>query len=143
MLSDVASQAHYQRSTIYVPPYGVDFDTWAQSDPTRDWHVGLGRIDNQLSTIDVVSGGSGYDAETTVEITGGGGTQAVAYPLVDPTTGAVTSIQLTNPGRGYTSLPTVTIHGKGSAPRPRRCTPMSPWTRPGATPPRTWPSSPC
>lgn len=114
MLSDVASQAHYQRSTIYVPPYGVDFDTWAQSDPTRDWHVGLGRIDNQLSTIDVVAGGSGYDAETTAEITGGGGTQAVAYPIVDATTGAVTSIQLTNPGRGYTSLPTVTIHGKGS-----------------------------
>ena len=115
MLSDVANQAHYQRSTIYVPPYGVDFDTWAQSDPTRDWHVGLGRIDNALSTIDVVDGGSGYDgATTTVQITGGGGTQAVAYPVIDADTGAVTSIQLTNPGRGYTSPPTVTITGKGS-----------------------------
>jgi hypothetical protein len=113
MLSDVATQSHYQRSTIYVPPYGVDFDTWAQSDPTRDWHVGLGRIDNQLSTIDVTSGGGGYDAQTTVEITGGGGTQAVANPIIDTLTGVVTSIQLTNPGRGYTSPPTVTIKGKG------------------------------
>jgi predicted secreted hydrolase len=115
MLTDVAAQAHYQRSTIYVPPYGVDFDTWAQSDPTRDWHVGLGRIDNRLSTIDVLTGGSGYDATATVDITGGGGSQAIAWPVLDDN-GAVTSIQLTNPGRGYTSLPTVTIngHGKGS-----------------------------
>lgn len=114
MLSDVATQSHYQRSTIFVPPYGVDFDTWAQSDPTRDWHVGLGRIDNRLSTIDVTNGGGGYDAATTtVEITGGGGTQAVAYPVVDTLTGAITSIQVTNPGRGYTSLPTVTVKGKG------------------------------
>ena len=94
-------------------PYGVDFDTWAQSDPTRDWHVGLGRIDNHLSTIDITNGGGGYDADTTVEITGGGGTQAVAFPTIDPLTGAVTAIQVTNPGRGYTSPPTVTIRGKG------------------------------
>jgi hypothetical protein len=115
MLTDVGAQAHYQRSTIYAPPYGVDFDTWAQSDPTRDWHVGLGRIDNCLSTIDVVTGGSGYDATATVDITGGGGSQAIAWPILDDN-GAVTSIQLTNPGRGYTALPTVTIngHGKGS-----------------------------
>ncbi|WP_165190508.1 lipocalin-like domain-containing protein [Caulobacter soli] len=112
MLSDVANQKHYQRTTSYIPPAGVDFDTWAQSDPTRDWHVGLGRIDNQLSTIDVVTGGSGYDDKTTVVVSGGGGSQAIAYPIV--VGGVVTAIQLTNPGRGYTSRPTVTVVGKGS-----------------------------
>jgi predicted secreted hydrolase len=111
MLSDVANQKHYQRTTTYQPPSGVDFDTWAQADVTRDWHVGLGRIDNRLSTIDVVAGGSGYDASTTVVVSGGGGSQAIAYPTV--VNGAVTAIQLTNPGRGYTALPTVTIVGKG------------------------------
>ena len=113
MLSDVANQKHYQRTTSYMPPAGVDFDTWAQADPTRDWHVGLGRVDSQLSTIDVVSGGSGYDDKTTtVVVSGGGGSQAIAYPIV--VGGVVTAIQLTNPGRGYTSPPTITIAGKGA-----------------------------
>jgi len=43
MLSDVANAKHYQQTTVYLPP-NVDFDTWAQSDPTKAWHVGLGTI---------------------------------------------------------------------------------------------------
>ncbi|MGB9369400.1 MAG: lipocalin-like domain-containing protein [Xanthobacteraceae bacterium] len=42
MLSDVAKAKHYQKTTGYLPP-NVDFDTWAQSDPSKPWHVGLGR----------------------------------------------------------------------------------------------------
>lgn len=42
MLTDVAKAAHYQRTTPYLPPAGVDFDNWAQHDVTKDWHVGLG-----------------------------------------------------------------------------------------------------
>lgn len=117
MLSDVANQKHYQRTTTFQPPAGVDFDTWAQADPTRDWHVGLGRIDNCLSAIDVVDGGSGYDDNTTVVVSGGGGSQAIAYPVVDK--GKVVSIQVTNPGRGYTSPPTVTLVGKGKGAKAR------------------------
>jgi predicted secreted hydrolase len=42
MLSDIANAKHYQRTTPYLPPFGVDFDNWAQHDVTKDWHVGLG-----------------------------------------------------------------------------------------------------
>jgi hypothetical protein len=41
MLSDVANAKHYQKTTFYLPP-NVDLDTWAQSDPTKAWHAGLG-----------------------------------------------------------------------------------------------------
>lgn len=41
MLSDVANAKHYQKTTGYLPP-NVDFNTWAQSDPTKAWHVELG-----------------------------------------------------------------------------------------------------
>lgn len=52
MLSDVANAKHYQKTTGYLPP-NVDFNTWAQSDPTKDWHVGLGRpADGAYVTMD-------------------------------------------------------------------------------------------
>jgi predicted secreted hydrolase len=41
MLSDVANAKHYQQTTVYLPP-DVNFDTWAESDPTKAWNVGLG-----------------------------------------------------------------------------------------------------
>ncbi len=117
MLTDVANQKHYQRTTIYMPPVSVDFDNWAQHDVTKDWHVGLGSAVNCLSVIDVTNPGSGYTSAPTVEISGGGGTQAVAYAVLGDGTVAkadqVASIVLTNPGRGYTSAPTITISGGG------------------------------
>jgi autotransporter-associated beta strand protein len=70
-----------------------------------------------LRTIAVTSGGSGYvnqsstppnnGAGTFVDIVGGGGTGAAAFATV--TGGVVTSITITNPGTGYTSMPTVHI----------------------------------
>jgi predicted secreted hydrolase len=49
MLSDVANAKHYQKTTGYspslppgFPPPHVDMKTWAQSDPTKAWHVELG-----------------------------------------------------------------------------------------------------
>jgi|SRR5579871_4148088 len=111
MLSDVANARHYQRSTTYWPPVGVDFDNWAQHDPTRDWHVGLGSVANRLSAIKVTNPGSGYSdkAPPTVAISGGGGSQAQAYAVV--ANGGIASINVTNPGRGYTSAPQVAIAG--------------------------------
>lgn len=41
MLSDVANAKHYQQTTVYRPP-NVDFDTWAESDPTKNWYARLG-----------------------------------------------------------------------------------------------------
>ena len=79
MLTDVANAKHYQRTTLYTPPVGVDFDNWAQHDVTKDWHVGLGSASNCLSTIQVTNPGKGYTSDPTIEITGGGGSQAIAY----------------------------------------------------------------
>jgi len=46
MLSDVHNKKHYQESTVYrplpAPAPNVDFNTWAESDPTKAWKVGLG-----------------------------------------------------------------------------------------------------
>jgi len=111
MLSDVANSRHYQRSTTYWPPVGVDFANWAEHDPTRDWHVGLGSVANRLSAIKVTNPGGGYSAQKppTVTISGGGGSQAQAFAVV--ANGAIASIYVTNPGRGYTSAPQVTISG--------------------------------
>jgi predicted secreted hydrolase len=111
MLTDVANAKHYQRTTLYTPPVGVDFDTWAQHDVTKDWHVGLGSACNCLSTIEVTSPGKGYTSDPTIEITGGGGSQAIAYAT--PVLGEILTVQLTNPGRGYTSAPSVSISGGG------------------------------
>jgi FtsP/CotA-like multicopper oxidase with cupredoxin domain len=52
-------------------------------------------------------------AEVVVNVTGGGGTGAVAQAIVDPQTGAITAITVTSPGSGYTSAPTVDITGIG------------------------------
>jgi FtsP/CotA-like multicopper oxidase with cupredoxin domain len=47
--------------------------------------------------------------DAIVTLTGGGGTGAEATATVDPASGAITEIKVTNPGMGYTSRPTVNI----------------------------------
>jgi FtsP/CotA-like multicopper oxidase with cupredoxin domain len=51
------------------------------------------------------------DATVTIEGTGG----ATAAATVDPQTGAITAITVTNPGSGYTSAPAVNITGLGNS----------------------------
>lgn len=53
------------------------------------------------------------EARAVVDITGGGGNGATATATVDPQTGAITEINITNPGSGYTSAPDVNITGLG------------------------------
>ena len=55
----------------------------------------------------VTSGGAGYFTPPNVSISGGGGSGASATATVN--SGAVTAINIINPGSNYTSLPTVTI----------------------------------
>ena len=62
-----------------------------------------------IRSIEVDSGGSGYDSAPTVSFSGGGGSGAEAIAVID--SGAVTKIVITNPGSGYTSLPTVSFSG--------------------------------
>lgn len=60
-------------------------------------------------TINPGQGGSGYSLGTTVTITGDGGNGAAASAVVDPKTGAVTGIVVTNSGGGY-SQKSVTVN---------------------------------
>jgi hypothetical protein len=60
-----------------------------------------------VTSITVVSGGSGYTSAPVVTISGGGGSGATATASVSG--GAVTSIMVNNAGSGYTNAPAVII----------------------------------
>ncbi len=68
-----------------------------------------------LNRIDIVNGGSGYNASNlpVITIEGGGGSGATAIPTISG--GKITAIIITDRGRFYTSAPVVTISaGAGS-----------------------------
>lgn len=65
------------------------------------------RTGNVVSSVDVVSGGSGYTSVPAVTFSGGAGTGAAATAVV--TDGVVTAVNVTNGGSGYTTDPSVTI----------------------------------
>ena len=65
------------------------------------------RTANAVSSVNVVSGGSGYTTVPAVTFSGGGGTGATAVAVV--TGGVVTSINVSAGGTGYTTDPTVTV----------------------------------
>ena len=55
----------------------------------------------ELRKIDILSAGSGYDdRETTIALSGGGGTGCVLEPVIDGS-GAFTAVNIKNPGVGY------------------------------------------
>jgi len=60
-----------------------------------------------LVSVVVTAGGSGYPANSTVSITGGGGSGATATADIEG--GVVTAINVVNGGSGYTTNPTITV----------------------------------
>jgi autotransporter-associated beta strand protein len=56
----------------------------------------------------------GYIGPPMVTISGGGGTGATAVAQFDSASGTVTGIEVTSPGFGYTSTPTVSLAGGGT-----------------------------
>ena len=74
--------------------------------------VSAGTQATGVTGLAVVSGGSGYTDAPTVTISGGGGTGATGYALIN-SNGQVTWINVVSPGSGYTSAPTVTLSGGG------------------------------
>jgi autotransporter-associated beta strand protein len=60
-----------------------------------------------------VSGGSGYIGAPAISITSndGNGSGASAVAVVNPSTGQVTGVTITNPGTGYTSAPNFNFYG--------------------------------
>ncbi|PYY09741.1 MAG: hypothetical protein DMG69_09605 [Acidobacteria bacterium] len=82
-------------------------------------------FDNSINTIIVTTPGSGYtcpgtattcNVSVTISVPPRGGVRATAVATVNATLHQVTAITVINPGRGYITVPTVTI-----AP-PARCT---------------------
>ena len=74
--------------------------------------VSAGTQATGVTGLAVVSGGSGYTDAPTVTISGGGGTGATGYALIN-SNGQVTWVNVVSPGSGYTSTPTVTLSGGG------------------------------
>ena len=65
--------------------------------------------DDGIVSITVSNGGSGFVSGAAVTFTGGGGTGAAATAQGEG--GRVTGFTITNPGKGYTSSPTVAVAG--------------------------------
>ncbi len=74
---------------------------------------GEGQISENLKSITVTNGGTGYTSAPTISITGGGGENATATATVEG--GEITAVTITNPGRKFTSLPTITLTGGGGS----------------------------
>jgi hypothetical protein len=80
---------------------------------------------DEILGLNIINGGTGYTSLPTITITGGGGTGAKYYPIVE--NGAITGIEYdfaalveagitdSSRGYGYISTPTVTVTGGGGA----------------------------
>ncbi|MCB1225221.1 MAG: autotransporter-associated beta strand repeat-containing protein [Verrucomicrobiales bacterium] len=111
-LSDAAGLA------VYLHAAGGTIDT-AGSNVTISAPL-LAPTGDGVSSLSVTAAGSGYIGAPYVEITGGGGTGATGYAVVDldplsATFGQVTDVVISNPGTGYTSAPTINLLGGGGS----------------------------
>lgn len=112
MLTDVAKQRHYQRTTSYLPPGNFSPTTWAQSAVTQSWYARLGDPANRLGGIQVTSAGSGYTSAPSVAISGDG-TGATAIAKLN-SAGGVAQIVVLSACTGCTKPPSVSIAGNGT-----------------------------
>ena len=97
----------------------TSFPTLSIGGAPNVFHTASANVLAGISSISVSNGGSGYinqspaappapnTAGTFVDIIGGGGSGAQAYATV--VGGTVTGIRITNPGTGYTAMPTIFI----------------------------------
>jgi FtsP/CotA-like multicopper oxidase with cupredoxin domain len=97
----VVPQAAYNAA---YPGATYPADAYVRIQDTR-----IGFFNGPLTALKVTAGGSGYTAQPTVAITGGGGTGAVAAALLS----GVTAVAVAAGGTGYTSVPAVTFSGGG------------------------------
>jgi hypothetical protein len=72
-------------------------------------------IPNAVTSINIISGGSGYaSGTTTVSLSGGGFTTAATIGEVTIVGGVITNIKVATPGSGYVTAPSVIISGGGT-----------------------------
>lgn len=73
--------------------------------------LGISTISSAVTSIEIVSGGSGYTTPPTVALSGGGFTTAATIGEVTIVGGVITNIKVATPGSGYVTAPTVIIAG--------------------------------
>lgn len=64
---------------------------------------------SRVTNVDVIDGGSGYSGDFSVQMFSDGGSTAQATAHVAD--GSVVSVEVTNPGSGFTSVPTASFDG--------------------------------
>lgn len=65
--------------------------------------------DSGVGSVTIGTAGSGYKVGDAIGGTGGGGTGFAAVVSSVGATGNITGVQITNPGKGYTAAPTLTV----------------------------------
>lgn len=85
-------------TTDWMPCYTIDVN-----DGSSQWQVQRTAVDGAIEHVVVNSSGSGYDSTVPPEVSiTGDGTGASATATVDPVTGEIRSVVMTNAGQGYT-----------------------------------------
>lgn len=123
----VAGGQTYQ---VYAPYFAPMGGTGGASAFPTGLPVGSG-----IGSLSLTSGGTGYASNTVGQLTfsGGGGSSAAGFYVTDGT-GVITAIGLTNPGSGYTSMPTIGFSGTSSKPAVVTASPLPAapsWVAPG------------
>ena len=67
-----------------------------------------------IGNVIVTHTGANFTLPPSVTVVGGGGTDAVLTAKINAATGQVVGFDIVNPGRGYTSQPTIYINGNGT-----------------------------
>ena len=73
--------------------------------------LGISTISSAVTSIEIISGGSGYTTPPIVALSGGGFTTAATIGEVTIVGGVITNIKVATPGSGYVTAPTVIIAG--------------------------------
>lgn len=109
---DLPSYYDEERQAFKTPSGEAPGDAllWQTRLQYQDWY---NNYKLHLDSVSIGSGGTGYLTAPTITITGGGGTGATARAIL--TVGAITGIVVTNPGKNYTSTPTITVTRSASA----------------------------
>ena len=108
-----ANNAEYWLSATNYLSYGGTLSV-VRTDST-DLKNSVARVGSSVSSVTVtnLSLNGKYVSAPTVSFSGGGGTGATATANIDPATGKVIQIDVTDTGSGYSSEPTVVISAVG------------------------------
>ena len=111
-ITDFDLPSAYENKVLSSILTSISNNTVNVADPivkTYPWKHWLDNIGYTLTSIELVSAGSGYISEPKVIISNGAGTGATATALIS--NGAVSRIILLTNGKGYLSAPTITFAG--------------------------------